>query len=56
MIAKDLQIQVESIVDIDLNLCDAMPGQLIGPNQEFLSVARLDNQASCFTALDALLE
>lgn len=56
MIAKDLEIKVEDIVDIDLNLCDAIPGQLIGANKEFLSVARLDNQASCFTAVDALLE
>lgn len=39
------------IVDFELNVCDVQPGSLCGVLEEFVAVGRLDNLASCYTAL-----
>jgi aspartyl aminopeptidase len=42
----------EDIVDFELNLCDVQPGVIGGAAEEFVFVGRLDNLASCYTALE----
>ncbi len=44
------------ITDFDLYLYDAQPPALAGINNELIIGARLDNQLSCFAALQALQE
>ena len=56
LIAKDLKIDRDQIVDFELTINDAQPAQLIGLHDEFVSAARLDNLASSFTALDAIIQ
>ena len=56
MIAKDLGIERGQIVDFELSLGDAQPAQLIGLHDEFVSAPRLDNLASSYAALDAIIQ
>ena len=41
-------------VAYDAHLFDVTPAQLVGNKQEFLASARLDNQVSCWAAVEAL--
>ena len=41
-------------VSYDAHLFDITPAQLVGNKQEFLASARLDNQVSCWAAVEAL--
>lgn len=52
LIADQLGCSVEDVVDFELNLCDVQPGVLGGAADEFVFVGRLDNLASCYTALE----
>jgi aspartyl aminopeptidase len=52
MIAEQLGCAAEDVVDFELNLCDVQPGVLGGAAEEFVFVGRLDNLASCYTALE----
>jgi len=56
LMAKDLSVAREDIVDFELNICDAQPSQLVGLHEEFVSSPRLDNLASSFASLDALIQ
>lgn len=56
MMATDIGIPRERIVDFELNVCDSQPAQLVGMHQEFVSSPRLDNLASSFCALDAIIQ
>ena len=56
LLADELGCAPGDIVDFDLNLCDVQPGSVGGAKEEFLFVGRLDNLASSFTALEALLD
>ena len=56
LIAEDLDVSVESIVDFELNLFDVQKASLGGAYSEFIHSARLDNLASCFLAVQALSE
>lgn len=56
LIASELDINKTSIVDFELNLFDTQMGSLGGVQSEFLHSSRLDNLASCFLALEALVK
>jgi aspartyl aminopeptidase len=52
MLADQLGCLPTDIVDFELNMCDVQPGVLGGAQEEFVFVGRLDNLASCYTALE----
>ena len=54
-VAEALGCEASAIKDVELSMYDTQPGATWGVNNEFLSVARLDNQIHCFTAMEALL-
>lgn len=56
LLAADLGVKVEDIVDFELNLFDIQKASLGGFHSEFVHSARLDNLASCFLAVQALLD
>jgi aspartyl aminopeptidase len=55
-LAKALNCDPSSIRDFDLQLCDVQPSQIGGLNGEFVLSGRLDNLASCYCSLAALVE
>jgi aspartyl aminopeptidase len=56
LLASELDIPVESIVDFELNLYDCQKSSLGGIYNEFVNSARLDNLASCYLAVQALVD
>jgi len=56
LLASELQVSVKDIVDFELNLFDIQKASLGGVHSEFVHSARLDNLASCFIAIQALIE
>ena len=54
-IADELGIEVNQIADVDLSLYDTQPAALGGMHKEFLYSARLDNLATVFCSVEALL-
>jgi len=56
LLASELDISIESIVDFELNLYDVQKASLGGIHSEFIHSARLDNLASCYLAVQALVE
>ena len=48
-------VSVESIVDFELQLCDSQPSAVGGALREFVFSGRLDNLASSYQALTALI-
>jgi aspartyl aminopeptidase len=56
LLAVELDVDVKDIVDFDLSLFDISKATVGGVFSEFLHSARLDNLASCFLALQALLD
>ena len=54
-LAQELGCEPGAIRDLELTLCDVQPGAVWGLDKEFLSAPRLDNQAHCFTGLEALV-
>lgn len=57
LIAHELNMQSKSsIVDFELNLFDIQKSSLGGMQSEFIHSSRLDNLASCFLALEALVQ
>jgi aspartyl aminopeptidase len=56
LLAEELSVQVDDIVDFELNLFDVQKASLGGAYSEFIHSARLDNLASCFLAVQALSE
>lgn len=56
ILAEELQVQVDQIIDFELNLFDIQKASIGGAFGEFLHSARLDNLASCFMAVQALSE
>lgn len=45
-----------NIRDIDICLMESHPGHTFGPSQEFVSVGRIDNVASSWAAIEALVD
>ena len=56
LMANDLGIQRDAIIDFELNCYDSQPSCLVGLHQEFVSSPRLDNLASSLCSLDALIQ
>lgn len=56
LLATELDIDLSEIADFELNLFDTQPASLGGVHSEFVHSARLDNLASCFLAVQALVE
>jgi aspartyl aminopeptidase len=55
LLATELGVKVKDIADFELNLFDTQPACLGGIKNEFLYSARLDNQATCFVAIESLI-
>ena len=56
LIARELSVPVDDIVDFDLNVCDTQRGALGGADEEFVFVGRLDNLAMSYCATAALVD
>ena len=54
LLADELSCSVADIADFELSLYDTQGAALSGSRSEFLCSSRLDNLASCFTAVEAL--
>lgn len=56
MLAAELDMDTSNILDFELNLFDVQKASLGGAYSEFVHSARLDNLASCFMAVEGLVE
>lgn len=54
--AEHPAVDVQTILDFELSLYDVNPPAAVGLREEFIAAARIDNLASCFLGLRALLE
>ncbi len=54
LIAKQLEISEEEIIDSDLFLYNRMQGTVWGASSEFISAPRLDDLQCCFAAIKAI--
>lgn len=56
LLAAEMDVSLENIVDFELNLFDVQMASLGGVHSEFVHSARLDNLASCYLAVQALID
>ena len=56
ILAEELGINKEEILDYDLYLYDRQKASMVGPNEEFISVGRQDNLSMAYTSLMALVD
>ena len=56
LLAKELDCNVDDLVDFELSLFDVQRASIGGAFDEFLYSARLDNLASCFLAVQGLVD
>lgn len=56
ILSEELSCEIDDIVSIELNICDTQPSCLGGANNEFIFSGRLDNLASSYCALRALVD
>lgn len=54
-LSNNLNVDKEDIIDFDLFLYEYERGNLIGPNEEFISTGRLDNLSMVHASLNALV-
>lgn len=55
-LAAEADLDPASVVGFDLMTADTVPSGLVGAHDEFVAAPRLDNQATCFAGLRALIE
>lgn len=55
LIAKELNVELEEILDFELSLYEVEKGSIVGLNEEFISCARLDNMAMVHASIDAII-
>ncbi|KAG8932944.1 hypothetical protein FRC02_000295 [Tulasnella sp. 418] len=56
LLAEEMSVAPEEIMDFELMLYDLQPSQLGGINNEFIFSPRMDNLVSTFCAVEALIE
>ncbi|EED94436.1 probable aspartyl aminopeptidase, partial [Thalassiosira pseudonana CCMP1335] len=56
LIASEIGIDTKQIANFELGLFDCQPASLGGIKNEFLNSARLDNLATCFVALESIVD
>lgn len=56
VLSEELNCPADDIVSLELNVCDTQPSCLGGGNNEFIFSGRLDNLASSYCALKALID
>lgn len=56
IIAKELNVKPENIIDFDLFLYEYNKGNIIGLNNEFISTGKLDDLAMVHAGINALIE
>ncbi|MBC8287152.1 MAG: M18 family aminopeptidase [Nitrospinae bacterium] len=56
MVARELKCKPADIIGLELSLYDTQPGAVAGAEGEFIFSGRLDNLASCHSAMHALTE
>ncbi len=56
IISKELDIQIEEILDFDLFLYGTEKGELVGLNEEFISVGKLDDLAMIHAGIHGLID
>jgi aspartyl aminopeptidase len=54
-VAEQAGVDVGDVLGVDLMTHDVAPSQVVGADGDLLSAARLDNQATCYAGLQALL-
>ena len=56
VLAEELHCRREEIADFELSLYDTQPAAITGARREYLCSSRIDNLASCFVEIDALID
>ena len=56
LLAAELDVEVEEIIDFDIFLYEYEKGCFTGANEEFISTGRLDNLSMYYSSVEALLD
>lgn len=56
LLASELNVEVEEIIDFDIFLYEYEKGCFTGANEEFISTGRLDNLSMYYSSVEALLD
>lgn len=56
LLASELDVEIEEIIDFDIFLYEYEKGCFTGANEEFISTGRLDNLSMYYSSVEALLD